>query len=221
LLCQRAVEWCSNEGRLMLQWTRRRSNTTELSNLELEGGRHVPGLLSHGVGCSGTVTGGLGSGVEGSQGINRESRNLPRGGSTHGSRLLGCGELLLRHVLGVDGAPVSGGGRPDGGGGRGIEVGSLGGKRDGVLRGGLGRLGSGRGAAARGRAGEQQLGEEGWRRRIEATGGGSVTRGGSSRMVAEERTVPMTVVPGGLGEEKEGRSAGESGRRSAATPWQR
>jgi hypothetical protein len=61
--------------------------------------------------------------------------------------------------------------------------------------------------------GEQQLEEESWWHRIEAIGGSSVTRGGSSGMVAEERTVPVTVVPGGLGEEKEGRSTEERGRR--------
>jgi hypothetical protein len=48
---------------------RRRGDTAKLSNLELEGGRHVPSLLSRGVDCSDTVTGGLGSSVEGSQGI--------------------------------------------------------------------------------------------------------------------------------------------------------
>jgi hypothetical protein len=54
--------WCCRRtGRR--QW---RGDTAELSNLELEGGHHVPSLLSYGVGCSGTVTGGLGSSVEGS-----------------------------------------------------------------------------------------------------------------------------------------------------------
>jgi hypothetical protein len=115
-----------------------RGDTVELSNLELEGGRHIPGLLS--CGCGGTVTGGLGSSLEGGQGIGRESRSLHRGGSARGSRLHGCGELLLCHVL--DGS----GGTPDGGEGHGkdhgVEVDGLGGECDGILRGGLGRHGS-------------------------------------------------------------------------------
>jgi hypothetical protein len=63
------------------------------------------------------------------------------------------------------------------------------------------------------RVGEQLLREEGWRHRIEATEGGSVMGGGSSGMVAEERTVPVTVAPDRLGEE--GRSTGERDRRPA------
>jgi hypothetical protein len=69
-----------------------RGGTAVFGNLELEGGRHVPSLLSRGVGCSGTVMGGLGSSLEGDQSIDGESKRLHQCGNTHGSRLQGCGE---------------------------------------------------------------------------------------------------------------------------------
>jgi hypothetical protein len=161
--------WCCR--RTLWRW--QRGDTTELSNLELEGGRHIPGLLSRGADYSGMVMGDLGSSVEGRQGIGGESRSLRRGGSACGSRFLGRGELLSCHVLGVGGAPMSGGGgKPNGG-----EAGSLGDERDGILRGGLGRHGFGRGAATRGRelvasdrGDRRQLSDE--RRQLGDGGGG-------------------------------------------------
>jgi hypothetical protein len=129
-------------------WRLWMGDAAELSNLEVDGDCRNPCFLGCCVNCSSVVTGGLGCGLEGGQGVSGDNKSLHRGGTARGGRLLGCGEHLPRHVLGDS---------LDDGEDRGVKIGGLRGERDGILRGFHGS----------GRAGDLRKGPDNGRRRLD------------------------------------------------------